>query len=63
MNNNAPIKPIIEKHGQPYVDEAIYVDPRAEGPIANGIRQAFGGPQPKRLLVGYQMTRLNWVKP
>jgi hypothetical protein len=61
--SQAPIKTTITKHGQRYVDEAVYVEPKPEGAMAYAMREAFGRPGAQRILVAYQMTRLNWVKP
>ena len=63
MTSTAPIRTTIERAGQPYVDEPVYANPTAEGVIAASVRRAFGRPPARKILLAYQMTKLNWVKP
>ena len=64
-----PLRTAITHEGQPYVDEPVYVSPKPVSQLAFSVSAAFNDGQPsadlnkKRLLVGYQMTRLKWMKP
>lgn len=59
------LKTTITKEGQPYVDEPVFVSPKPEldTTIAQVVRAIFGRPPLRRILLGYQRTRLRWVKP
>lgn len=62
------LKTGIERIGQPYVDDPIFVAPRSDllSPLGMAISAAFndGAPDiPPRLVVGHERVKLNWVRP
>lgn len=55
-----PIKTVIEKEGQRYVDEPEYMYPKV---IVECIQRVFPGcPLNERYLLGYHRTWLEWKK-
>ena len=50
---------------QPYVDDPILANPRADlvSPIACGVRAAFGVRDPQPVTVGHIRVPLHWMKP
>lgn len=59
-----PIKTRVTEKGQRYVDEPVYLKPRADlcTPIAIAVKQAVHSPLPRRILSGYVRTFLNWAR-
>lgn len=57
------LKTVIEREGQPYVDEPIRANPKAVSEIAASIAKAFDRSLPKSLTIGHQRVRLRWMKP
>ena len=61
---STPIKPNIEREGQPYVHEPVYVDPRPKSAIEQAVASALGTYQRlPPIQVGWHKTMLRWLKP
>ena len=57
-----PIRPTIEYKGQPYVDEAVMVNPKPVSEIEGSLAKAFGRRLPQPIQTAWQKVKLNWVK-
>ena len=67
--NNLPILTTIERMGQAYVDEPVYVKPKMMSEIEYSIARLFNNAEvvarrtPQPILLAYQHIKLNWIKP
>ena len=62
------LRPTIEKDGQKYVDEPVYVMPKTDGRdrVREAVEEAFGGPgfqMRKPIVVRHDRVYLSWMKP
>jgi hypothetical protein len=58
------LKPTIQRQGQKYVDDPIYIDAKQVSIIESSVARAFGRRAQKRpLLVGHERVKLKWIKP
>lgn len=57
------LKTAIEREGQPYVDDPVYVRPNPVSLIQASVARAFGIRLPVPLQIGYERVRLRWRKP
>jgi hypothetical protein len=60
----AAVKTTIEREGQRYVDEIVFVQPRPRSPIAEAVAAAIGvDDYPRRAIpVGYNRIPLRWAQ-
>jgi hypothetical protein len=60
----APVKTTIEREGQPYVDEIIFVKPKPRSLIAEAVAAAIGTDDYPRhaVPVGFNRIALSWKK-
>ena len=64
-----PIRPTIEHHGQPYVDEPVYVEPKPMTELEYAVGRCFNSAAAMALRVrlrvqtGWQRVTLRWITP
>ena len=62
-----PLLDLVEKEGQPYVDELVYVQARRDllTPIAIGVAAALNSKiaTPPAIKTGHTRIRLRWMEP
>ncbi len=58
-----PIKLSVEKEGQRYVDELVYVYPKKQPPIEFELAELFHRALPRPIQIGYDRMPLRWVTP
>jgi hypothetical protein len=56
------LKPTIEREGQEYVDDPVFVDPVRSTPIERSLAAAYGRKLPQPIQVGHERVRLQWMK-
>jgi len=57
------LKERIEQAGQRYVDEPVKIEPRKRSFLEESISAAFGGREPRAIVVGHQRFHLRWMTP
>lgn len=52
-----PIRTVIKKQGQRYLDEPVYIAPK---PVAASVMRALRGTKPKNIFSHYERVALIW---